>query len=241
MEYKEFQKKFTAETKANGGKVTMKALNKAWKILKKQEKQNAKNTKISKPSVEQPKDSTAPKENSEAGKEKIEIQKQAAEIIQSQPRSNEPAATTEPAKPAEPVKEISAPLPAPTAPISQPAEDLKKEEMYTAIADSVHTALSGIVALMTEKKVQIERDKIERLNKCGVLLLKKYDTSGQILEYSPEIAYVLTLADIGSQVYIEMKKRTPKQAPQPTLPAPATNTSKEIGDFNTLIKQAGGK
>jgi len=241
MEYKEFQKHFREQAKKDGVKVTMKALNKSWKIHKKEQKKNEKTTKLPKTSVEQPKNNVATQEASQARAEKIEIQKQANDIIQSQPRSNEPTITEQPAEPGkESVKapEISKPVQAPTV-TSQ--EQLDRDKMYTAVADSVHQALAGVINLLTEKQIKIEQDKITRLNDCGVLLLKKYDKGGQLLEYSPEIAYVLTLADIGSQVYIEMKKRAPKQTPKPTLPAPASNTQQEVGDFNNLIKQAGNK
>lgn len=118
-------------------------------------------------------------------------------------------------------------------------QDIDREKMYTAVADSVHQALAGIVSLSTNKEVQIKPEQIEKLNTSGVLLLKKYDVNGKLLEYSPEIAYCLTLADIGSQVYIELRrKKAVQQKTEVPLPEPATNSKQEISSFNKLIEKA---
>lgn len=147
--------------------------------------------------------------------EKIEVVPQTSEILQQQPT------TTEEVKP-----EV------------KPEDNVDREKMYTAVADSIHQALAGIVSLSTNKEVQINEKQIEKLNTSGVLLLKKYDTSGKLLEYSPEIAYCLTLADIGSQVYIELRKKKVAQKPEVKLPEPATNSKQEVNSFNKLIEKA---
>ncbi len=122
---------------------------------------------------------------------------------------------------------------------SAPSPEVDNDKMYNTVADSIHQALAGIVSLTTNKAVQIQDNQIERLNDSGVALLKKYDTNGKLLEYSPEIAYVLTLADISAQVYIELKKkRKPKQeAPQEQPPEPMTNTKSEVKNFGEMLKK----
>ena len=122
---------------------------------------------------------------------------------------------------------------------SAPSPELDIDKMYKTVADSIHQALSGIVSLATNKKVQIQDNQIERLNESGVALLKKYDTNGKLLEYSPEIAYVLTLADISAQVYIETRKnKKPKQeAPKEQPPEPMTNTKQEVKSFGEMLKK----
>lgn len=151
---------------------------------------------------------------SKPAEEKIEVVPQATDILQ------------QPATPENKAPEV------------KPVEDVDREKMYTAVADSIHQALAGIVSLSTNKEVQITPQQIEKLNTSGVLLLKKYDTSGKLLEYSPEIAYCLTLADIGSQVYIELRKKKATQKPQVQLPEPATNSKQEVNSFNKLIEKA---
>ena len=118
-------------------------------------------------------------------------------------------------------------------------DEVDSDKMYNTVADSIHQALAGIVALTTNKAVQINESQVGRLNESGVALLKKYDTSGKLLEYSPEIAYVLTLADISAQVYIELKKkRKPKQeTPEEKAPEPTTNTKEEVKDFGAMLKK----
>ncbi|MEK6819154.1 MAG: hypothetical protein AABY10_04450, partial [Nanoarchaeota archaeon] len=60
----------------------------------------------------------------------------------------------------------------------------------------------------------------------------------KLLEYSPEIAYCLTLADIGTQVYLELRKKKAIQKPEVKLPEIATNTKQEVNSFNKLIEKA---
>ena len=151
---------------------------------------------------------------SKPAEEKIEVVPQATDILQqsaTQPENKEPEV--------------------------KPVDDLEREKMYTAVADSIHQALAGIVSLSTNKEVQINEKQIEKLNTSGVLLLKKYDKSGKMLEYSPEIAYCLTLADIGSQVYIELRKKKTTQKPEVKLPELATNSKQEVNSFNKLIEK----
>jgi hypothetical protein len=146
--------------------------------------------------------------------EKIEVVPQATEILQ-QPTNSEET----------------------KAPEVKPEENIDREKMYTAVADSIHQALAGIVSLSTNKEVQINEKQIEKLNTSGVLLLKKYDVNGKMLEYSPEIAYCLTLADIGTQVYLELRKKKAVQKPEVKLPEPATNSKQEVNSFNKLIEK----
>ncbi|MEK6915885.1 MAG: hypothetical protein AABW89_05085 [Nanoarchaeota archaeon] len=153
-----------------------------------------------------------------AVEEKIEVVPQATEILQQQPVTAQSEEKTVEVK---------------------PEENLDREKMYTAVADSVHQALAGIVSLSTNKEVQINEKQIEKLNTSGVLLLKKYDVNGKLLEYSPEIAYCLTLADIGTQVYLELrKKKTVQQKQEVKLPEPATNSKQDVNSFNKLIEKA---
>lgn len=150
-----------------------------------------------------------------AVEEKIEVQPQEAQILQQQPEIKEAQEVTQ-----------------------EPKQDLDREKMYNAVADSIHQALAGIVSLSTNKEVQISEQQIEKLNTSGVLLLKKYDVNGKLLEYSPEIAYCLTLADIGTQVYLELRKKRPKQEKQETKPPElATNSKQEVSGFNKLIEK----
>src|SRR3989344_6312701 len=147
--------------------------------------------------------------------EKIEVVPQATEILQQQPTTQQ---------------EIK--------PEVKPEDNIDREKMYTAVADSIHQALAGIVSLSTNKEVQINEKQIEKLNTSGVLLLKKYDVNGKLLEYSPEIAYCLTLADIGTQVYLELrKKKAVQQKAEVKLPEPATNSKQEVNSFNKLIEK----
>lgn len=119
-------------------------------------------------------------------------------------------------------------------------DEVDNDKMYNTVADSIHQALAGIVSLTTNKAVQIDENQIGRLNDSGVMLLKKYDTNGKLLEYSPEIAYVLTLADISAQVYIEMRKKkgtAKKETPEEKKPEPMTNTKQEVKDFGAMLKK----
>lgn len=150
-----------------------------------------------------------------AVEEKIEVVPQATEILQQQPTNPQEV------KPEE----------------TKPVEDIDREKMYTAVADSVHQALAGIVSLSTNKEVQIKPEQIEKLNTSGVLLLKKYDVNGKLLEYSPEIAYCLTLADIGTQVYLELRKKKAVQKHEVKLPEPATNSSQDVKGYNKLMEK----
>lgn len=116
----------------------------------------------------------------------------------------------------------------------------ENEKIYNTVADSIHQALAGIVSLTTNKAVQIKENQIERLNESGVMLLKKYDTNGKLLEHSPEIAYVLTLADISAQVYIELKRKNKtqkKETPEEKAPEPTTNTKQEVKAFGNMLKK----
>lgn len=151
-----------------------------------------------------------------AVQEKIEVVPQATEILQQQPTNPEET----------------------KAPEVKPEDNIEREKMYTAVADSIHQALAGIVSLSTNKEVQINEKQIEKLNTSGVLLLKKYDVNGKLLEYSPEIAYCLTLADIGTQVYLELRKKKAVQKQEVKLPEPATNSKQEVNSFNKLIEKA---
>jgi hypothetical protein len=150
--------------------------------------------------------------------DKIEVAPQATEILQEQPPIKQE------------VQEVREPE-------IKPEENIDREKMYTAVADSVHQALAGIVSLSTNKEVQINEKQIEKLNTSGVLLLKKYDVNGKLLEYSPEIAYCLTLADIGTQVYLELRKKKAVQKQEVKLPEPATNSKQEVNSFNKLIEK----
>jgi len=151
--------------------------------------------------------------------EKIEVQPQENQILQ---------------KPEAPKVEGTE---TPTVQAAPQEQDIDKEKMYTAVADSIHQALAGIVSIATNKEVQIKTEQIEKLNTSGVLLLKKYDTSGKLLEYSPEIAYCLTIADIGTQVYMELRKKKLVQKPEQKLQEPATNTRQEVAGYNKLIEK----
>jgi|GEM_PF-1216069 len=157
-----------------------------------------------------------------ATSDKIEVQQQPTEIFQQEQKKTE-----------ELPKEIQ-----PVANVTPQEENLDREKMYTAVADSIHQALAGIVSLSTSKALQISKEQIDKLNTSGVLLLKKYDSSGKVLEYSPEIAYCLTLADIGTQVYLELRKKKATAPPQEKLPEPSTNTKQEVNQFNKLIEKA---
>jgi hypothetical protein len=152
---------------------------------------------------------------SKPAEEKIEVVPQATDILQQQ--LVQPTQTQTP--------EV------------KPIEDVDREKMYTAVADSIHQALAGIVSLSTNKEVQINEKQIEKLNTSGVLLLKKYDVNGKMLEYSPEIAYCLTLADIGTQVYLELRKKRAAQKPEVKLPEVATNSTQEVKGYNKLMEK----
>lgn len=103
-----------------------------------------------------------------------------------------------------------------------PSEVIKpgKEEpvwdyaMYKAFANSVHQTVANFIQLFTKDKVVIGQDKIEMLDKCGVALLKKWDKTGFIERYGLELAYGLTLLDIGSQVYIELQRQKHEEKPK---------------------------
>lgn len=152
---------------------------------------------------------------SKPAEEKIEVVPQATDILQQQPTN-----------------------PQEIKPEVKPVEDVDREKMYNAVADSIHQALAGIVSLSTNKEMQINEKQIEKLNTSGVLLLKKYDVNGKMLEYSPEIAYCLTLADIGTQVYLELrKKRVATKKPEIKLPEVATNSSQEVKGYNKLMEK----
>jgi hypothetical protein len=157
------------------------------------------------------------KTQSTAVEEKIEVQPQSTEILQVQPEAPKVEGLETKETPQE--------------------NDIERDKMYNAVADSVHQALAGIVNLATNKTVQINEKQIEKLNVSGVLLLKKYDVDGKLLEYSPEIAYVLTLADIGTQVYLELRKKRVQQKQEAKLPEVATNTKQEVSSFNKLIEK----
>lgn len=88
------------------------------------------------------------------------------------------------------------------------------QEMAYHLADSVHQVLANLVNYMTRGKVKVQKEGVHRLNICGVELIKKYDKDGTLFEFGPELAYVLTLADIGTQVYAELRMQNNQQEPK---------------------------
>ncbi len=92
--------------------------------------------------------------------------------------------------------------------LMDPAERIRQ---YQHLAEAVHLSIANVLGLITEGRVSIEDKQLVRLNECGAHILQKYDKNGQILQYSPEIAYILTLADIGTQVYADFKRQALKE------------------------------
>lgn len=78
--------------------------------------------------------------------------------------------------------------------------------MYENVAEAIHQTCANLITLFTENRIKLESDKLKRLNTCGAYILRKYDKDGKILEYSPELAYVLTLADVATMVWVDIKK-----------------------------------
>lgn len=85
------------------------------------------------------------------------------------------------------------------------------DEMYGALADAVHQTGANLCNVLTNERVSIGREHLDRLNKCLVVLFRKYDKDGKVLEHAPEVAYILTLADIGTQVYADIKRQKDKE------------------------------
>ena len=88
--------------------------------------------------------------------------------------------------------------------LEEPQPDLT-EENYLMFAKSIHGVFREGMKIMTKGKVDLEDDELNSLNECGVQLLKKYDKSGTLGEYSPEFIYGMTLLSVTSRLFVERK------------------------------------
>lgn len=138
-------------------------------------------------------------------KDELAVSQQGALVFEA-PKAEEPK---EPEKPVEqePEKPVEQEAESEERPQEKPVRPRRTpEQLYTDVADAVHQTAANVIALLTEDRIRLEESKLGRLNTAGAHLLQKYDKDGRLLEYSPELAYVLTLADIGTQVYADIKR-----------------------------------
>lgn len=142
-----------------------------------------------------------PEPEMKLGATEITVSAQGAGVVL--PPTSQAIATVSSEKTLEqPVKSSVPGLPMPTP---------EAQEMYEAVADAVHQTGANLCRVFTQERVSVQPEYIQRLNKCLVLLLRKYDKDGTVLEYSPEIAYVLTLADIATLVMADYQRQKEKE------------------------------
>lgn len=100
----------------------------------------------------------------------------------------------------------------PPGPPSDPAE-------YERLAKRIHRGAAGLLSMQTDGAVKVEEEELRDLDEAGARLVKKYDVKGKLLEWAPEIVYVLTLLWVGMKAttqYLSWKKKqeAPVQAAQ---------------------------
>ncbi|MBI4140671.1 hypothetical protein HY485_02425 [Candidatus Woesearchaeota archaeon] len=90
--------------------------------------------------------------------------------------------------------------------ITASAVDGAQFKSYEVLANSLHQSVNDLIIFATKGKLRMQKEQLDRLNECGSQVLHKYDKSGKIAQYVPELAYVLTLTDVVAQVLLVMKK-----------------------------------
>ncbi|MFW5852555.1 MAG: hypothetical protein ACOCUR_00840 [Nanoarchaeota archaeon] len=88
-----------------------------------------------------------------------------------------------------------------------PFESKSLHDKHYLLAKTIHSVGRNLVSVSTDGGVEIQDDDLEELNNAGAQLLNKYDKDGKLAEYSPEIAYGMTLASITTQVMAFRKEK----------------------------------
>ncbi|MCA9459294.1 MAG: hypothetical protein KC589_08865 [Nanoarchaeota archaeon] len=83
------------------------------------------------------------------------------------------------------------------------------EESYLMLSNSFHSFAKEFIKIATKGEVTIEDDEMQSLNESGAALLKKYDKSGNMGEYGPEMIYLMTGLSIGSRALVEKALNKP--------------------------------
>lgn len=87
-------------------------------------------------------------------------------------------------------------------------------DWYKHVADSIHQAGNNFLRLATHGECEVREPEMRRLNECGAYILRKYDRDGKLAENAPEVAYILTLADVATQVYLYRREQQEREKPR---------------------------
>lgn len=213
--YKEFTKQWRKHQKEKKLKFSIKGQSEAWNKYKENstisindtdksiedKKVQEKNTKsYTKPQIKSKPDKSIEEKNRPEIKvvaPSISVEPQSSEItnLKEVPEASNVSPSTSPAG-----EVLTSPAPLEQHPI----------ESYLHLATAVHLTAQNIIKFLVPS-VNIADDSMKRLNNSGALLIQKYDRTGAMQKFGHEMAYVLTLLDISTQVYVKYAEETKKK------------------------------
>jgi hypothetical protein len=91
---------------------------------------------------------------------------------------------------------------------------------YKHMAGALHELEKGVLEMVTKGAVSIDDDTMEQLNHAGARLIMKYDTSGAVAEYGPEITYIAAQTAVVIQYFQARKTIAARQHAEAHLPPP---------------------
>lgn len=184
--FKDFRKDYIKNLK--GKKFNVKEFNKAWAEYK-----NKNVPKIETPKVEKVEEIKTPEIETKTDSD-FTVEKQSGDMIDSSNPIESIKTESESVKKAENIRN----------------DTVSTDDSYVMVANSVHEAIYGIAKLVFPN-VKVTDEQLKRLNDSGAKLLKKHDDGGMVEEYSPEMAYGLTILSIGVENYVTLSNEKPSE------------------------------